>query len=246
VCRSPEIEREDVKTSEFADALPTDDLCTQAARLLKAHTGVSLGARIALEKRIPQQAGMGGGSSDAATCLIALNRLWNTGLKRQDLMSIGAQLGADVPFFIHGTDAWVEGTGESIQSIDHPPHQWVVVKPNTGAETQKIFSDPHLKRNTKRVTMQGFAEYKADTKNGQCAWFGDNDLQPVAVRLVPEISECLGWMKNQGLSPRMTGSGSAAFAPWNAAQKLSSPPQTWWIKRCNSVGVHPLKDWVAD
>jgi 4-diphosphocytidyl-2-C-methyl-D-erythritol kinase len=238
-----EISREDLVEGITPYPLPTDDLCIRAAKLLQSQTGTTLGAHIGLKKVLPAQAGMGGGSSDAATCLLALNRLWGTKLDRTALMKLGGQLGADVPFFVHGTAAWVEGTGDVIQSLELKSREWVVVKPNAGAETGKIFNDTRLKRDTKRVTMQGFAEHEA-LHIQKHEWFGANDLQAVAQRHCPEIVDCLRWMEDQGLSGRMTGSGSAVFAQRNATHPAMPAPGSWWIRECSSVVEHPLRYWV--
>ncbi len=135
------LSREDLTT-----ALPQDDLILRAARALQSATGTAHGAHIAVGKRIPAQAGMGGGSSDAASTLLALNRLWGLGLKLQELERIGLALGADVPFFLRGCNAWVEGIGERITPIGLPPARFVVAKPLAGLDTSLIFRDPALKR----------------------------------------------------------------------------------------------------
>src|SRR5262249_19504306 len=152
----------------------------------------------------PAEAGMGGGSSDAASCLLALNRLWGLGLGLPALEAIGLQLGADVPFFLRGRNAWVEGIGEQITPISLPPARFVVVKPPRGVPTASIFRHPALKRDSNAATIAGFA---ADP------WgFGHNDLEPVARQLDPQVEEALEYLARQGLRARMTGSGSAVFA----------------------------------
>ena len=201
-------------------------------------------AKFVQKKFLPAQAGLGGGSSDAATCLMALNRLWNTRLDRATLMKLAAELGADVPFFIHGTAAWVEGTGDIVEPIELKTREWMVVKPASGAETAKIFNDAHLTRDTKRVTMQGFAEHEELHKHKH-EWFGSNDLQAVAQRHCPEIFDCLQWMSDQGLSGRMTGSGSSVFAQRNATHPVMPLRDSWWIRQCKSVNEHPLRHWVS-
>ncbi len=138
--------------------LPEVDLTVRAAQALRQATGCTLGVDITLDKHIPAEAGMGGGSSDAASCLIALNRLWGLGLPRQALANIGLQLGADVPFFIGGHNAWVEGVGEQLTPIHLPPARFVVVKPPVGASTQRIFTSPDLQRATKTAIIQGLLQ----------------------------------------------------------------------------------------
>jgi 4-diphosphocytidyl-2-C-methyl-D-erythritol kinase len=237
-----QISREDLNVP-----LPPDDLITRAARLLKQSTGTSQGAHIAIEKSIPAQAGMGGGSSDAATCLLALNKLWGLGLSVKQLAELGLKLGADVPFFLHGHNAWVEGVGEIMTPISLPPAQFAVVKPSEGLETAKIFGSEALKRDTKPATISVFA---ADPYG-----FGHNDLQPVAQRLCPQISDAIAWLESASLAflvkGRMTGSGSAVFAQVPRGTDLTQMPQVpatwqnWKIQMCGNLEVHPQKGWAS-
>lgn len=230
------ITREDINSR--AD-LPENDLVVRAACALQTATGCKLGAHIGLEKRIPMEAGMGGGSSDAASCLLALNRLWDLKLPLQQLMEIGLSLGADVPFFLGGRNAWVEGIGEQLQALDLPAGQFLVVKPPSGASTPKIFQSPNLQRATKRTTIKVFVANGVD----QIFEFGRNDLQPVAQTLCPDIEVGLQWMKNQGLLGRMTGSGSALFARVKEAVDTSTLPPGWIARNCNNLLDHPLIEW---
>ncbi len=217
--------------------LPEDDLCLRAARALQQATGTSHGAHISLTKRLPSQAGMGGGSSDAASCLLALNRLWGLGLARPALEAIGLRLGADVPFFLRGRNAWVEGVGEQITPIDLPPARFVVVQPDQGLETARIFCDPGLRRDTQPATTSGFAVRPYDV--------GCNDLQPVAQRLCPGVTQALAWLESQGLAPRMTGSGSAVFARWPFPEPFAAkPPAGWTLRECSNLDAHPLVGWA--
>ena len=237
-----QITREDLNVP-----LPPDDLITRAARLLKQSTGTSQGAHIAIEKSIPAQAGMGGGSSDAATCLLALNKLWGLGLSVKQLAKLGLALGADVPFFLHGHNAWVEGVGEIMTPISLAPAQFAVVKPSEGLETAKIFGSEALKRDTKPATISVFA---ADPYG-----FGHNDLQPVAQRLCPQISDAIAWLESASLASvvkgRMTGSGSAVFAQVPRGTDLTQMPQVpatwqnWKIQMCGNLEVHPQKGWAS-
>ncbi len=237
---TPEITREDC-TQEPAPPLPDNDLVVRAARLLQEATGCTLGARIRLQKKIPMQAGMGGGSSDAATCLLALNRLWGTGLSRRALMSLGLKLGADVPFFLFGQNAWVEGIGDKLTAVELAPQRFVVVKPDAGLPTAAIFGDPNLKRDTKTAILQGFAE----CSNAEKLMFGHNDLQPVAQTQCAELSACLDWLKNQGFSARMTGSGSAVFAPLHGDMPVLNAHSAWFMAKASSLREHPLKNWAS-
>ena len=226
------IEREDVTV-----ALPADDLVVRAAQSLQRASGTSLGAHIAIEKHIPAQAGMGGGSSDAATTLLTLNRLWGLHWPLSKLMPLGLALGADVPFFLGGHNAWVEGIGEKMTPIDLPSARFAVVKPNAGLETAKIFRSPELQRATETATMPVFAVNHYG--------FGRNDLQPVAQALCPEMTEALQWLSSFGLSPRMTGSGSAVFARLHDGVLIESAPNNWQMRICSNLAVHPQAGWAA-
>ncbi len=226
---------------DLSVTLPAQDLITRAAHLLQSHAGCPLGADISIEKRIPAQAGMGGGSSDAASCLLALNRLWQLHLPLSTLAQIGLQLGADVPFFLHGRNAWVEGVGEKITPIDLPAARFCVIKPAAGLETAQIFRDPLLNRATNPAIISVFA---ADHYR-----FGRNDLQPVAEVLCPEVSQALQCLENAGLNGRMTGSGSAVFAlrdsPNGGSTKQVQVPEHWLIRECSNMEVHPLLGWAS-
>ena len=229
-----ELSREDLTIP-----LPADDLILRAARLLQAHTGCTKGAHIAVHKEIPAQAGMGGGSSDAATCLLALNRLWGLGLSVAQLAAMGVQLGADVPFFLHGHNAWVEGIGENITPVQLPPAQFVVIKPNAGLETAKIFAHPALRRDTKAATIDGLAR----TPYG----FGHNDLQAVAEQICPPVRQALERLAAQGLQGKMTGSGSAVFELLPQGQIWLQDPDLadCQVRICSNLDVHPLSGWAA-
>ena len=222
-----------------AEALPGEDLSVRAARALQAASGTSLGVHISLEKRIPSQAGMGGGSSDAATCLLALQRLWGVRLPPEKLQALALSLGADVPFFLCGSHAWVEGIGEQLTPLSLPPARFVVVKPAAGLSTPAIFGSPELKRDTKTATMLGFA---ADD-NGRVYGFGRNDLQPVAEKLCPPLVQSLDWLASQGLQGRMTGSGSAVFAQMPHEMTLPDAPGDWFVRQCGNLEAHPLAGW---
>ncbi|KAF1019974.1 MAG: 4-diphosphocytidyl-2-C-methyl-D-erythritol kinase [Paracidovorax wautersii] len=233
-----------ISREDLGAALPADDLCLRAARLLQQATGCTQGAHIAIDKRIPAQAGMGGGSSDAATCLLALNRLWQTGLAREQLLALALQLGADVPFFVGGHNAWVEGIGEQLTPIELPPARFVIIKPPGGLATAAIFSSPLLKRATERAIIAVFAANQYG--------FGKNDLQDAACRLDGGVARAIGWLQSLGFSGKMTGSGSAVFAhlPENRSENFneifSSRPADladWDLKVCDNMRLHPLAGW---
>jgi 4-diphosphocytidyl-2-C-methyl-D-erythritol kinase len=223
-------------------SLPQEDLVVRAARALQQTGGSRAGAHIRLEKRIPLQAGMGGGSSDAASTLLALNRLWQLDLPLARLEQIGLALGSDVPFFLHGRNAWVEGVGEQIVPVELPPARFAVVKPTAGLDTSLIFRDPLLKRDSAPAIISGFA---ANPDGSFPYGFGHNDLQPVAQRLCPEVSQALEWLEQQGMQARMTGSGSAVFAQMPPQMRLLPAPAGWQARECGNLATHPLLGWAA-
>lgn len=231
-----------VSREDLGSALPDDDLCVRAARALQVATGCQQGVHISVDKRIPAQAGMGGGSSDAASTLLALNRLWRLHLTGTQLHTIGFSLGADVPFFLCGRNAWVSGIGDIITPLVSenalPKARFVVIKPESGLETKKIFSSPFLKRNSDSATISGFAA----TQYG----FGCNDLQSVAQALCPDVTSALEWLADRGLQGRMTGSGSAVFAQIPQDVDLSGAPCGWQVKECENLMIHPLWGWIQD
>lgn len=221
--------------------LPADDLVVRAARALQQATGCTLGAHIGIAKSVPAQAGMGGGSSDAASTLLALNRLWKLHLSVESLATIGLSLGADVPFFLCGKHAWVEGIGEKITPLELPSARFVVVKPDAGLQTQLIFSDPTLKRDSETAIISGFAANTAD----RIFKYGQNDLQAVAQKLCPGVNQALEWLESQGLSGRMTGSGSAVFAQLLQGMDVTSAPDALQVRLCNNMDAHPLMGWAT-
>jgi 4-diphosphocytidyl-2-C-methyl-D-erythritol kinase len=226
-----------ISREDLTIALPADDLITRAARLLQRHTGCTEGVHIAVEKQIPAQAGMGGGSSDAATCLLALNQLWELKLGLPTLEKLGLQLGADVPFFLRGHNAWVEGVGEQITPISLPPAQFWVLKPDSGVETSQIFTHPELERATKPAIISVFAAAPYD--------FGHNDLQPVAQAICPDVSKALQVLSKAGMNSKMTGSGSAVFAHCTTGMTPSPVPDHWQMRKCSNMEVHPLLGWAS-
>lgn len=229
-----QIDRQDLTV-----ALPKDDLITKAAHLLQAETGCAWGVHISVQKEIPAQAGMGGGSSDAATCLLALNRLWGLRLSTQQLATLGVKLGADVPFFLQGQNAWVEGIGDKISPIPLPHAQFVVIKPEIGLETAPIFADPRLKRDTKPATIDGLVRTPYD--------FGHNDLQAIAEQICPPVRHAIERLAAQGLNGKMTGSGSAVFALLPQGQIWQQDPDlaNCQVRVCSNLAVHPLSGWAT-
>jgi 4-diphosphocytidyl-2-C-methyl-D-erythritol kinase len=235
---------------DLAAALPADDLTLRAARLLQSESGCTSGVDISIHKRVPWGAGLGGGSSDAASTLLALNRLWRLGWPRQRLLALAARLGADVPFFVGGHNAFVEGIGEQLSPLQVPSLSLAVVKPASGLSTAEIFSHPALVRDTPAAILAGFLADASKPGFWEREW-GRNDLQSVAENRCPEVAEAAEWLQRHFGNSRMTGSGSAVFARNGMAD---SPVATWpeedllspgWVGRmCRSLDRHPLADWA--
>lgn len=188
----------------LAPSLPgvpdSDNLIVRAARLLQATTGCRHGARIGLIKRLPLGGGIGGGSSNAATTLLALNRLWQLNLSLTELAALGLQLGADVPVFVHGRSAWAEGIGEQLQPIVLGPRNYLILVPPCTVSTARIFSHEALTRNSSPITIAAFL------REG-----GRNDCEPVVRKLSPEVDFALDWLSRFGPT-QMTGTGACVFA----------------------------------
>jgi 4-diphosphocytidyl-2-C-methyl-D-erythritol kinase len=234
--------------------LPELDLCLRAARALQVASGTGLGADIHIAKRIPWGAGMGGGSSDAATTLLGLNRLWGLGWPRCRLMALGLDLGADVPFFLRGRNAFVEGIGEKITPLHLPAADYAVLKPAASIATAAIFSHPALRRDTPPVILEGYFEEagRSDLSGSvpQAWWgYGRNDLQAPAEDRCAEVAQAARWLEARHGNSRMTGSGSAVFAKSDAAGLPLGPfstadlPPGWVGRMCRGLSRHPLEDW---
>lgn len=214
---------------------PEDDLTVRAARLLQAATGCRQGATIFLDKRLPMGGGLGGGSSDAATVLLALNHLWQSGLMRPQLEKLGLALGADVPVFVHGRNTFAEGVGEAFTDVDLPPAAYLVLNPAVHVPTAAIFGAPELCRTTPAMRP-------ADWRPG----IGHNDLEPVACARFPAVAGHLDWLRRQAPAAMMTGSGACVFAPFPdvaaAAAVFARLPagMAGWV--CAGLAAHPLAD----
>lgn len=222
---------------------PQRDLPLRAARMLQQAAATSLGVSIGVEKRIPAGSGMGGGSSDAATTLIALNRLWRLGWTRARLAELAQRLGADVPFFLGPGPAFVEGIGERVTAVDFEPAWFAVVKPQAAVATAEIFADPGLTRTTKATIISAFS---AGLKQFPRALFGVNDLEAVVRRRVPEVDAVVALLSRHGPA-RMTGSGSAVFAAVatedKAREAITRLPAGWTGWAVRSLEQHPLAQW---
>ena len=228
------------RTTDVAGVPEDSDLIVRAARLLQQaalqrnpqHIG---GADIAIEKRLPMGGGLGGGSSDAATTLLALNHLWQAGLSRRELMALGLQLGADVPFFLFGRNAFAEGVGEALAAVDTPDCWYLVVEPGIAVPTQQIFSATELTRDSKPVKISDFS--------GAPVGFGKNDLQVVAARLFSPVADAIEWLEQYG-DARMTGSGACVFCPFEQEQQadavLKKVPPQWKAWKARALSQHPL------
>ena len=234
---------------DLTAALPANDLCLRAARALQAASGTTQGADISIDKQVPWGAGMGGGSSDAASTLLALNRLWGLGWSRSRLMDLGLSLGADVPFFIGGHNAFVEGIGERLTPLALPRQWLAVMKPAAGIETRAIFASPLLARSHEADKVVGFLADAGiqSLLNG----YGCNVMQPPAEAECPDVTKVARVLAERFGNSRMTGSGSAVFARAGTGdQPAASLPSEWpegWVGRmCRSLVQHPLRDWATD
>ena len=209
-----------------------EELCVRAARLLQRETGCTRGVDISIDKNIPMGGGLGGGSSDAATTLIALNRLWNLGLSRQRLVELGAVLGADVPFFLYGENAFGEGVGEQLSPAVLPRRWYAVLVPPVSVPTRDIFAAPELTRDTKSIKISSFS-----------AGLGHNDLEPVVCRRYASVAAHLAWLKGFG-DARMSGSGAGVFAEFptemQAREVVAGLPPEMRGFAAGGLDRHPL------
>lgn len=232
------------RTNVIEGVAEEHDLCVQAAHLLQSETGCVLGADIGVEKCIPMGGGLGGGSSDAATTLIALNRLWSLGLPRARLMQLGLRLGADVPVFIFGENAFAEGVGEKLQACPLPEAWYVVLFPSVQVPTAQIFAHPELTRDSVSITMRALLEQQL--LGGRQL---RNDLQSVVCGLYPEVARHIAWLNNFGKA-MMTGSGACVFAGFavrsQAEAVLARLPHDMRGVVAQGLAQHPLHDWVFD
>ena len=221
----------------LAGVAEDDELAVRAARLLRQAAGISAGATIRVEKRIPVGGGLGGGSSDAATTLIALNELWGARLPRAELARLGLGLGADVPFFLFGRNAFATGIGEVLTPLDLEPAWYVVITPQVAVSTREIFASNALTRNTKPLKIRAFF-----------AGLGGNDLEPETCRRHPEVGRALGWLRSSGNmgsgGARMSGSGASVFAAYEtegeARAVAAKIPGEWRGAAVRGLARHPL------
>ena len=235
-----------IRLNALAGVADEDDLCVRAARLLQHETGCTLGVDIALEKCIPMGGGLGGGSSDAATTLLALNRLWQLDLPRARLMHLGLTLGADVPVFVFGDNAFAQGVGEQLQQYALPEAWYLVLYPPVQVPTAQIFSHRELTRNTISMTMRALPKGR-NFRAGKIPGL-HNDLQAAACKLYPAVAEYLAWLA-QFAPALMSGSGACVFAEFDTEAEARAVwrqlPDTMRGYVARGLQQHPLKDFCS-
>lgn len=235
------------RTSVLPGVPEEQDLLVRALRLLQAEHarrhGAEPGIDVALDKRLPMGGGLGGGSSDAATALMVANALWRSGLAREELMALALPLGADIPFFIFGENAFAEGVGEALQSVATPDCWYLVIEPGVSVPTAAIFSSDRLTRDTKPVRIADFSRHLSSRTD--MSEFGKNDLQPVASSLFPPVAEAIEWLGAYG-DARMTGSGACVFCAFSSASDadavLAKVPARWTAWKARALARHPLHE----
>jgi 4-diphosphocytidyl-2-C-methyl-D-erythritol kinase len=236
-----------VRVNEVPGVPEEQDLIVRALRALqeayrRRHGRLPPGINVRIEKRLPMGGGLGGGSSDAATALMAANHLWQAGFTDAELMAIGLPLGADIPFFLFGQTAFAEGVGEALSAVPGPDCWYVVIEPGVSVPTAAIFTAPDLTRSTNAVRIADFLGHQAASK--ELIGFGRNDLQDVAARLFPPVAEAVEWLGNHGAA-RMTGSGACVFSAFSSEQEaeqvLKQVPAKWTAWKTRSLRKHPMK-----
>ena len=224
-----------VSQHQWADK---EDLAVRAARLLAEHGSIKQGVELDIIKRIPFGGGLGGGSSDAATVLLVMNKLWGLNLTRSELQNLALSLGADVPFFVFGRSAFAEGVGEQLVPLELAEAWYLVVHPNCLVSTPTVFGDPELTRNSKPIKIADFSLYE-----------GQNDLQEAVCRSYPEVGLALDWLGQFGAAA-MSGSGSSVFCPFAGSDQanaaLAQIPRGWFGFVARGLDCHPLVDWTGD
>jgi 4-diphosphocytidyl-2-C-methyl-D-erythritol kinase len=236
-----------VRTTDVPGVPEEQDLIVRALRALqdeytRRHGRLPPGISVAIDKRLPMGGGLGGGSSDAATALMAANHLWQAGLADAELIALGLPLGADIPFFLFGETAFAEGVGEALQAVPGPDCWYVVIEPGVAVPTVAIFTAPDLTRDTKAITISDFSRRHVESHD--LIGFGKNDLQDVAARLFPPVAEAIEWLGGYGAA-RMTGSGSCVFCAFSTEQEaervLKQVPDRWRAWKAKALQRHPMK-----
>lgn len=245
----PTIQKKIKRTYDIAGVSESQDLCIRAARLLQQYTGCNLGVEIAVAKHIPMGGGLGGGSSDAATVLLALNKLWNLNLSRVELQSLGLQLGADVPFFVFGRNAWAEGIGDELQKISLKKAFYVILNANIHVSTAQIFANKRLTKNAIPMTISGFSKM-SNSKNSNVNVNFTNQLEKIVCEEYPAVSVGLLWLKQFG-DARMTGSGASVFLEVSnkqlAVDICKQIPEALNVQGFVAKGLnqHPMLEYAA-
>lgn len=242
-----------IRRSNDVPGVPEEqDLIVRALRLLaQAHTArhgsAPPGIDVRIKKVLPMGGGLGGGSSDAATALMAVNALWRSGLSREELMALALPLGADIPFFIFGENAFAEGVGEALQPVATPDCWYVVIEPGVAVPTAAIFCSDRLTRSTKPVRIADFSRHLSSRTD--MSEFGQNDLQAVASDLFAPVAEAIDWLAEFG-DARMTGSGACVFCAFSSEREadavLAKVPAVWGAWKARSLAIHPLKAVLHD
>jgi 4-diphosphocytidyl-2-C-methyl-D-erythritol kinase len=239
------------RVTDVPDVPADHDLTVRAAKLLQEHAGAAYGVDIEIDKRLPMGAGLGGGSSDAATTLLALNRLWNLKLSRTELQALALRLGADVPFFVFGKNAFAEGVGEALQTVQLPPRYFLVVKPEVHVPTAAIFSEKSLTRDSEPITITDFLAQQSRSAEWPDG-FGRNDMQQVVVGKYAEVAQVLRWFESvsNSIAPaRMTGSGASVFAAFRSIGEAEAAhaalPAGWNSAVTASLDTHPLYGFAS-
>ncbi|MCY7296993.1 4-(cytidine 5'-diphospho)-2-C-methyl-D-erythritol kinase [Alteromonas sp. a30] len=225
----------DIRVSANVNDIPLEEnIIYKAGKLLQETTGTTKGCHIQLDKKLPMGGGLGGGSSNAATTLIALNQLWDLGLTQTQLQQLGLRLGADVPIFVFGQNAFAEGVGEQLSAVNLPEHYFLVVNPGVHVSTQKVFQHPDLPRNTARIDKETYSFLNSH-----------NDCQKLVCEMYPNIAKTLGWLLQYAPS-RMTGTGSCLFSIYNdkkaAEETLKKLPDGCTGFVAKGVNKSPLLD----
>ncbi len=235
------------RVNDVAGVPETQDLSIRAAQLLQKYTGCCLGAEILVDKKIPMGGGLGGGSSDAATVLLALNQRWQLNLTNPELLTLGLKLGADVPFFIYGKNAWAEGVGEQLQALTLQDAYYVVITPNANVSTAKIFANNQLTKNSIPKKIAAFSEIVklngVNAKNGNIKEAFINELEKAVCSIYPEVKASLDWLKQYG-DARMSGSGASVFLEvpnQEIANKIyQQKPSEYFGFVAKGLNQHPL------
>lgn len=233
---TPRSDDQIIRSTSWSDVAAEDDLMIRAARLLAGHCGIQHGIEIGITKRIPMGAGLGGGSSDAATVLCALNRIWDLSLSVDELADLGLSLGADVPVFVRGHAAWAEGIGEFLTPLEPAEDIFLLIVPPVHVSTAEVFRHPALTRNSTPIRISDFLE-----------GVDFNSLETVVRKVYPEIDNCMKWLASYG-APRLTGTGAGVFMSVDSAaaarEIADAAPKYWQTFIVKGVNRSPLSEQI--